>query len=97
MAFRQAAEAAGLQRLRLCPHALRHGGASSDFALKHLTLSEVQRRGRWKCVASVRRYEKAGRLTRQLAKLSSAQLSDASRVSKRLSAKPCFDFSCKSR
>ncbi|CAK0812661.1 unnamed protein product, partial [Prorocentrum cordatum] len=70
LAFRQAADAAGLQRLRLCPHALRHGGASSDFALKARALAEAQRRGRWKCAASVRRHEKAGRLTRQLAKLS---------------------------
>ncbi|CAK0889656.1 unnamed protein product [Prorocentrum cordatum] len=58
-AFRQAADAAGLQRLRLCPHALRHGGASVDFALKYRSLAEVQRHGRWKCAASVRRYEKA--------------------------------------
>ncbi|CAK0884216.1 unnamed protein product [Prorocentrum cordatum] len=42
LAFRQAADAAGLQRLRLCPHALRHGGASSDFALKARTLASSQ-------------------------------------------------------
>ncbi|CAK0861131.1 unnamed protein product, partial [Prorocentrum cordatum] len=92
VAFREAADAAGLQRLRLCPHSLRHGGASTDFALKHRSLAEVQRRGRWKCAASVRRYEKAGRLTRQLAKLSRGQLSDAARVGRRLAAKSSFVF-----
>ena len=88
--FRRAADAAGLQHLRLCPHALRHGGASVDFALKARTLVEVQRHGRWKCTASVRRYEKAGRLTRQLAKMTSSQLSSAALVSRKLAARSCF-------
>ncbi|CAK0816768.1 unnamed protein product, partial [Prorocentrum cordatum] len=91
-ALRQAGDAAGLQRLRLGPHALRHGGASVDYALQDRSPAEVQRHGRWKCAASVSRYEKAGRLTRQLAKFSSAQLSATSLVGERLAAKASFDF-----
>ena len=45
------------------PYRLRHGGASTDFALGRRTLEQVQRRGRWKSAASVRRYEKGGRLS----------------------------------
>ncbi|CAK0851311.1 unnamed protein product [Prorocentrum cordatum] len=65
LAFGRAADSAGLQRLRLRPRSLRHGGASVDFALNCRSLAEVQRRGRWTCAASVRRCEMAGRLTRQ--------------------------------
>ncbi|CAK0853569.1 unnamed protein product, partial [Prorocentrum cordatum] len=50
--------AAGLQRLRLCPRALRCGGASTDFSLRCRALAEAQRHGRWKCGAIVRRHEK---------------------------------------
>ena len=44
------------------PHALRHGGASADYAGSYRDLAAVQRRGCWKSSASVRRYEKCGRL-----------------------------------
>ena len=75
--FADAVAALGLQRLRATPHCCRHGGASTDFSLKVRSLDEVQRRGRWKAHSSVRRYEKAGRLTRQLSFLSRAQLKSA--------------------
>ena len=48
---------------------LRHGGASWDFAAGRRTLAEVQRRGRWRAPASVRRYEKGGRAGEQLNRL----------------------------
>ena len=51
------------------PHQLRHAGASWDFAAGARNLSEIQRRGRWRATASVRRYEKGGRITEQLYKL----------------------------
>ena len=41
---------------------LRHGEASHDFAAKHRDLAAIQMRGRWKSAASVRRYQKGGRL-----------------------------------
>ena len=36
----------------------RHSGASLDRLEGNLSLAEVQRRGRWRSEASVRRYEK---------------------------------------
>jgi hypothetical protein len=65
----EASAALGFTALRLTPHTCRHGGASSDFAGRHRSLDEIQRRGRWLAVASVRRYEKSGRLAKQFSLL----------------------------
>ena len=48
---------------------VRHSGASVEFADKVRTLAEIQRRGRWRAVQSVRRYEKGPRVNEQLRKL----------------------------
>ena len=80
----QAARLAGLTRLRLSPHCARHGGASTDYALGLRTLQAIQRRGRWLAPASVRRYEKAGRLNKQLSLMTAAQLADAQRAGRAL-------------
>jgi len=53
----------------MVPHMTRHGGASKD-TLDGSPEPEVQTRGRWGAKASVARYNKHGRLFRQLAKLS---------------------------
>eukprot|EP00439_Symbiodinium_sp_Y106_P000173 s123_g1.t1 len=59
-----AANALSLQKLGpFHPYRLRHGGASHDFVNKLRDLTEIQHRGRWKSTASVRRYQKGGRLT----------------------------------
>ena len=78
-AFQRAVVGLGLERLRISPHCLRHGAASSDFASKFRRLDELQRRGRWKAAASVRRYEKCGRLSGQVAMMS-AELLDRAAV-----------------
>jgi len=48
----------GLGELGVVPYTARHTGASLDRLEDNLSLAEVQRRGRWKAEASVRRYEK---------------------------------------
>jgi len=71
--FREAC--VGLQLECLGPptlYQLRHSGASADFASNRRTLAEIQRRGRWRTSASVRRYEKGGRVSQQLMRLSPA-------------------------
>ena len=51
------------------PYVLQHSGASRDFAEQRRTLVGIKRRGRWRTDASVRRYEKGGRLGSEFAKL----------------------------
>lgn len=48
---------------------LRHGGASGDYLEGRRTLSDIAMRGRWRTLASVRRYTKAGRVQKVLAGL----------------------------
>ena len=64
----------------------RHGGASFDFSTKARTLEEVRRRGRWKCHASLRRYEKGSRLAQLL-----ENLDDGTRRHAELCAKHIYD------
>ncbi len=46
----------------LTPHMFRHGAASEDFFRQLRDLAAIQQRGRWRCPASVQRYQKSGRL-----------------------------------
>jgi hypothetical protein len=65
-AFRRAVFRLDLSQLKLTPHCGRHGGPSTDMLLGVTTLRDVQRRGRWEAPSSVKRYEKHGKLLRQL-------------------------------
>ena len=68
--FRQAVVDLPLAALgQVAPYQLRHAGASNDFSSGRRTLIEIQRRGRWRSTASVRRYEEGGRVTEQLRRL----------------------------
>jgi len=53
----------------LVPYQLRHSGASWEFLQGQRSLEGVQKRGVWKSKASVARYEKSGRMTREYDKL----------------------------
>ena len=66
---RTAARELNLNALKLSPHSWRHGGPSTDFLLAHRTRAQIQPRGRWRCPASVARYEKHGKLLRQLSRM----------------------------
>ena len=57
-AFVRAAVDVGLQKWKPVLYMARHTGASLDRLLDQLSLEEVQKRGRWRAPASVRRYEK---------------------------------------
>jgi hypothetical protein len=56
---------------------LRHGGASHDQFHNHRALDVVKKRGRWLTDASVRRYEKGGRIPQLLARLTNEQREQA--------------------
>ena len=75
--FIKAVAACQLGTLQLVPHCARHGGASEDYAGGVRLLPAIQRHGRWMCKKSVTRYEKSGRLQRQVAKLSADQIRQA--------------------
>ena len=77
--FSSAVRRLGLEQLKVSPHSLRHAGPSGDIMDNHMTLPEVQKRGRWACFRSVVRYEKHARLLKQLHKMSNAQLTQAKR------------------
>ncbi|CAK0819575.1 unnamed protein product [Prorocentrum cordatum] len=72
--FNQAVSDVKLSSLRVAPHCARHGGPSSDAALKLRPLEAIQKRGLWRSASTVRRYEKHGTLMRQIAKMTSSQL-----------------------
>ena len=68
-ALNLAANSSQPAHLKPHPYMLRHGGPSHDRALGLRTIQEVKKRGRWAADSSVRRYEKAGRLTTMLTKI----------------------------
>ena len=49
-----------LQKLKLSPHCLRHGGASHDYLFGLRSLGDIQACGCWASFESVRRYAKHG-------------------------------------
>ena len=53
---------------------LRHGGASHELATGRREITALAKRGRWGSMASVRRYEKGGRLTELVSRLTPAQV-----------------------
>jgi len=64
--LRWAAARLGCLHLADSLYALRHGGASRDVLEKRRDLVEVQRRGRWAHISSVRHYEGHGRVQSSL-------------------------------
>ena len=68
-AFRLSGMILGLDPPPPMLYQLRHSGPSADFAGGRRSLDSIKRRGRWPTDASVRRYEKGGRVTDQLGRL----------------------------
>lgn len=68
--FREARSQLSLHKIVVTPHVAQHPGPSHDI-LHNL---RIQRRGRWACAESCRRYEKSGRLLLQFAKIPAAVL-----------------------
>ncbi|CAK0882272.1 unnamed protein product [Prorocentrum cordatum] len=67
--FNGAVDALHLSRLDITPQRARHGGPSVDAARGLRSIAEIQKRGTWRAASSVRRYEMAGALMRQLEKV----------------------------
>eukprot|EP00974_Lingulodinium_polyedra_P022761 2199756-Lingulodinium_polyedra.AAC.1 len=69
----KACDQLGIKQLKMAPHCFRHSGPSQDSYVGTRTLGQIQKRGGWRSRASVLRYEKHGKLLRQLSLLSLAQ------------------------
>ena len=54
----RAAKVVGAGQLSPVLHSLRHGGPSTDLAMRARSLEEAQKRGRWRTFRSVARYER---------------------------------------
>lgn len=83
-AFEKAIDMANLGCLSPTLYSLRHSGASHDVIMEFRTLVEVAKRGRWRSSQNVRRYEKHGRLSLQINRLSSTVLAQLMRDEERL-------------
>ena len=68
-AFGRAVRHLGLRSWGFVPYSLRHSGPSWDRSELHLTLDEVQRRGRWQGPKTVMRYERSSRVSALLSTL----------------------------
>ena len=84
--FRSAGHALGLEDWGMTLYVLRHIGPTADYLTRSRTLPDIQRRGRWGQESSVRRYEKASRVTSRLAKLTAPQLDFVEECDKHLEA-----------
>ena len=72
-AFKRASSALGLDFLEPSLYQLRHGGASHELLTGVRPLDAIKKRGRWCSDASLKRYEKGGRVQQQLALLTAVQ------------------------
>lgn len=72
--FMRAVAACGYQEHGVqCVYQIRHGSASTDRLTQHRSVKELMKRGRWKSLRSVRRYEQGGRLSQIFGCLSKKQ------------------------
>ena len=67
--FRAMVDLLGLEALRPCRYAIRHGGASDDLLTNFRDLIQIKTRGRWVADASLKRYAKESKLAAELRKV----------------------------
>ena len=71
--FTSATAALSLSHLHICPHVVRHSGASCDRIYSRRWLFEIKKRGCWQSDRSVTRYEKEALLLKSLNRLDPCQ------------------------
>ena len=74
------AELAGMLHLGVHPYGLRHGGASWDAFKHRRSLEAIKSRGRWQADSSVRRYQKDGRVVKEMEKMGVVAIKAATRI-----------------
>lgn len=83
---RKAAAEIEIALLYVSPHVVRHAGPSRDRLDRARSVAEIQRRGRWRCAHSMRRYEKEGKSLRQWNALTLDTRVELANVAKRFPA-----------
>jgi len=83
--FKLSVARVGLEHLRPTLYSIRHSGASEDYLRKRRSLEDIQRRGRWRTQASVRRYTKEAKLLSELHKVPTQLLRYADFLESRVS------------
>ena len=72
--FKDVAAELGFQRIGInCVYQVRHGSASTDMLDRHRSTEELMKRGRWKSLSSLRRYEQGGKLSQVFSSLTTQQ------------------------
>ena len=67
-----------------CVYQIRHGSASTDRLTQQRSVEELMKRGRWKSLSSLRRYEQGGRLSQVFGSFSAVQQKAALKAEKQL-------------
>ena len=80
LAIKDAAGRCGLAKLRVTPHPFRHGRAPTDVLQRRIDLQKVAKRGHWRGLIGVQRYEKHARLLKVLDDISEQQHVKASKL-----------------
>lgn len=69
--FLEAVDALGFRSNGVqCTYQIRHGAASTEVLCRGKALEDVMKKGRWKTLVSVRRYEQGGKLAQVFGSLS---------------------------
>ena len=89
-AFSAKCEQLNLSPLKPRLYALRHGGASDDLMTRRRAALDVQKRGRWSCLSSLKRYGKETRILTEIEKCPTAVITYGSGIIDRLAESVSF-------
>lgn len=78
-----------------CSYQVRHGSASTDMLQKLRSMEELMKRGRWRTLTSLRRYEQGGRLSQVFGKLSKYEQEIAIKAERNLPSVLAASLGCK--
>lgn len=94
--FAKAVDGCGFQDHGIqCSYQVRHGSASTDMLQRQRSMEELMKRGRWRTLTSLRRYEQGGRLSQVFGKLSKCRQETAIKAEQNLPAVLTASLGCK--
>eukprot|EP00438_Fugacium_kawagutii_P035174 Skav225825 [mRNA] locus=scaffold2516:14315:17246:- [translate_table: standard] len=94
--FNMAVDELGFRQYGIqCPYQIRHGAASTELWPPHKPLEDVMKKGRWRTLVSVRRYEQGGRLAQVFGSLSGNEQTSCLKAENDLAKYLLHSFGCK--